>query len=159
MGGFAQVPAELLAASVSDRAKLLWAVLDIHQRDNGESWPGREHLSEELGCSTDSIERAAAELERVDWVEIEHRRGRGQTNRYRVLGRPGKGRTGAVISEEKAAPVRVEKAAPVRHRNRGREPETPRLVSRARRHVPRCANGYPIASDGECCPEHAGDAA
>ncbi len=124
MVGFAQVPAELLDARISDRAKVLWSVLDVHQRDNGDSWPSRDHLAEHLGCSIDSVDRAAAELRDASLIEIKVGRGRGNTNRYRLLDRPEKGRSRAAISAEKAAPVRSEKAAPVRPRNIDRETDS-----------------------------------
>lgn len=116
MVGFAQVPAELLEAPVkagrdsNDRrnismlAVLLWAVLDVHQRDKGHSWPNYAHLAEHLGCSRRSVIRAADELENAGWLTREHGGGRGKVNRYVLLRRPGvvhSGDTSVTVSNGK----------------------------------------------------------
>lgn len=90
-GEFAMVPNELLKAPVSAMAIRLWAVLDRHQRVNGDAWPGRTHLAEHLGCSKAMVTKAINELVDPDnggWLEVQPGGGRGRTNRYVVLGRP-----------------------------------------------------------------------
>ena len=165
MPGWAKVPAELLTAPISDRAVRLWSVLERHQGGSGAAWPSRPHLAEHLGCSLDSIDRALAELEADGWLVIQRGRGRANPNLYAVIHRPRtgaaithlNGRTGAAISEEKAAPVRRLKAAPVRPEGAVVEgdlthPSAQGATARANPNA--CSLGWPIAGDGSCCPEH-----
>jgi biotin operon repressor len=88
MVGFAQVPAEMLTAPLTANALRLWALLDLHQRDNAKAWPSRSHLAEDLGSSADAVDRAVTALEAAGFLAVDRRGGRGRTNRYQLLGRP-----------------------------------------------------------------------
>lgn len=171
MSGFAQVPAALYQA-VSARARDLWGVLDIHQGGRADTHPSHEHLAEDLGWSVDTVRRALRELKKAGWVEIEVSDGvggRGNNNRYRVLGRPGKrGRTAAfpavenprkggnaaplsaVDNEERGANLHRERGANLHPLTRGSEPEESSVVvaSSTTDRARGCEHGRPLAVDG-----------
>ena len=166
MPGWAKVPAELLIAGVSDRAKLLWAVLERHQGAGAESWPSRSHLAEHLRCSRWSLERAIDELEASGWIRVQRSAGgRTKTNRYVVIHNGG---TGAPVSDvngcspapdqlETGAPVHPLTGAPVHPRRNSKEgatggPSTAQGATARPRET--CELGRPVAEDGSCCPEH-----
>jgi hypothetical protein len=111
---------------LSDRAVRMYATLAGYA-DNatGRAWPSRARLAADLGCSTDSIDRAARELMLAGAVTVQKRFGDdGQPipnlwTIHRV--QQGGSRTGAARgSRTPAAGV----AAPVRHRTRSSELET-----------------------------------
>lgn len=88
-GPFALTPEWVLDADVSDRAKVLYAVLGRYADDkSGECWPSRSTLAERLRCSPDSLDRAKTELQRIgalDWSSQTRDDGGLTSNRYRLL--------------------------------------------------------------------------
>lgn len=163
MPGWAKMPAELLIARISDRAKLLWAVLERHQGGQGASWPSRAHLAGHLGCSVDSVDRAIAELVDKGWLVVERSPGgRYAPNLYVVIhnDRTGaavtasNGRTRDPVEASTAAPVRPATAAPVRHRRNSREGATEGHSTAQGATARVCELGHPKGADGTCCPDH-----
>lgn len=162
MRGFARVPAELLLARISDRAKLLWAVLERHQGSRPDSWPSRSHLAQHLGCSRWSLERAITELEASGWLQVQRSAGgRTRTNRYVVIHNgstpaPVSGPNGSTRAPDQlqtGAPVHPLTGAPVHPRRRGRELHSGNSSAQgATARV--CQLGRLVAEDGSCCPEH-----
>ena len=167
MAGFAQVPAELLEAPVSAAAKLLWAVLDRHQRDNGHTWTSRAHLAEHLDCSRSSVARALVELEASGWLVIDSGGGRGRTNRYVLRGRPADIHNGVtsgpfqVLNGVTSGPFPAKRSAgdtggvsPADTEERTRERDTGGSSSAQGATARVCELGRLVADDGTCCPEH-----
>jgi len=76
IGRFGITPEWLLDSGVSDRAIRLFATLAAKyaDRDTGKSFPSRATLANDLGCSTDSIDRAMKELTGVGAVTVNHRK-------------------------------------------------------------------------------------
>jgi|GEM_PF-2902817 len=82
LDGFAQVPnAVLLDNKLSPMARLLYAVLASHdwatrkgkgRRRKGVVWPSQERLAALLGCSTRTVRRCLAELERHGYIRIDY---------------------------------------------------------------------------------------
>jgi hypothetical protein len=85
---FAQTPEWVLYhAKLSDRAIRLFAVLDRHAW-SGSHHPSRADLGRLLRCSVDSVDRAIAELEKAEALEVERRpvaADRNLTNLYTVV--------------------------------------------------------------------------
>lgn len=71
---FAIIPEWVIDAPISDRAKVLYALLGRYAGQEGHAYPGRRVLADRLACSTDSIDRALRELTDVGAVTIEHHR-------------------------------------------------------------------------------------
>lgn len=125
---FAMVPEALLRDAVSDRAVRLYGLLDRYLGDHAKAWPARGTMADALECSTDSIDRAIAELEAAGWLIRESGQAAGITNRYRLLDRPRPQavETGPVAVDNDARPRRTTAAppphgsgtpaAPVRHK-------------------------------------------
>lgn len=72
-GPFALTPEWVLDAEISDRAKVLYAVLGRYADDEGKAWPSRRTLAERLRCSPESIDRAVRELREVAALSIVER--------------------------------------------------------------------------------------
>lgn len=109
----------LLDADVSDRAIRLYAVLGTYaDHETDETNRGRRDLADALRCSTDSVDRAVAELVGIGALEIEETTrpdGSRGANLYRLLstaplrmggrtGAEGGGRTGAETSTRRTTP-------------------------------------------------------
>jgi hypothetical protein len=162
MRGWAKVPAELLTAGLSDRAKLLWVVLERHQGARPDSWPSRSHLAEHLGCSLPSLKRVIAELEASGWIRVQRSAGgRTRTNRYVVIHNgvthapvsTRNGFTGDPVGPETGSPVNPLTGSPVTPRKSSRELHSGNSSAQgATARV--CELGRLIADDGSCCPEH-----
>jgi hypothetical protein len=72
---YGRTPRALLRDEViSVRAKTLYAILDDYSDADGKAFPSRSTLAKPLGCSTDSVDRAVAELEAAGWLSREVRR-------------------------------------------------------------------------------------
>jgi hypothetical protein len=89
VGPLAVVPLRLLvAAGVSDRAVRLFGLLSAKYCDrDGICWPSRKTLAADLGVSTDSVDRALAELTSAGFVAVSRRRlpsGDLTSNRYQL---------------------------------------------------------------------------
>jgi hypothetical protein len=83
--GFAQLPRLVLRSSgLSDKAKILYALLLDYAWQQGSSFPGQQRLAHDLSTTERTIRRALDELKRfklIDWK----RRGLSQTNIYYIL--------------------------------------------------------------------------
>lgn len=72
---YGRCPRELLRdKSISTRAKVLYVILDDYADKDGKAFPSRATLSDSLGCSTDSVDRAVSELATSGWLTKEVRR-------------------------------------------------------------------------------------
>lgn len=60
-------------------------MLSTYANGAGRAWPSIVELADANSRSESTIRRALRELARVELVEIEHRRGRGRTNGYRLV--------------------------------------------------------------------------
>jgi hypothetical protein len=113
VGRYTILPGWILSSPVSDRAILLFSVIDsFADYDSAECYPSRRTLAEKLGCSESSLDRAKKELEDIGAVVVERRRGSdgdNETNLYHVH-----------YSREGASPVRPRGASPVKGRTRTR---------------------------------------
>jgi hypothetical protein len=68
---FAQIPEWMLfEEGLSDRAVRLFGVLLRYARTDDRAFPGRKTLAAHLSCSVDSVDRALAELGRVEHAGI-----------------------------------------------------------------------------------------
>jgi len=148
---FSMVPEWVLDADIGDCALRLYAVLLRYGNSTGARMPARSTLAARLHKrSTDTVDRALAELVTVGAVQVEHRwAGRQRlTNRYRIRtsgpgsnspassasgSDPGGGRTDAAtpwslieaaVRTRLPAPIRPGVAARMRH-NRESPTETP----------------------------------
>lgn len=72
-GPFAIVPEWLIYEAISDRAVRLYATLARYADAEGLCWPSRQTLAKRTRCSVASIDRAAAELERLGAIHRQHR--------------------------------------------------------------------------------------
>jgi len=83
--GFAQVPrAVLRAKGLSDKTKIVYALLLDYAWQEGSCFPGQDRLAADLHTTERTIRRALAELRAfklVDWKQ----RGLNQTNVYYIL--------------------------------------------------------------------------
>ncbi len=83
--GFAQLPRPVLRArGLSDKAKLVYALLLDYAWREGSCFPGQLKLAEDLDTSDRTIRRALEELkgfQLIDWKQ----RGLSQTNVYFIL--------------------------------------------------------------------------
>lgn len=68
---FGKTPRGLLRdRNISLRAKVLYALLDDYaNRQNRESFPGRQALADDLGCSRNTVTVAMRELESHGWIK------------------------------------------------------------------------------------------
>ena len=94
IGRYGITPEWLLDSGVSDRGIRLFSTIAAKyaDRDTATGFPSRKTLASDLGCSTDSIDRALRELEKVGAIVTEHRfEGKEpQTSLYLVVyARPG----------------------------------------------------------------------
>ena len=62
--------------------RVAWRLLHYHNAQHGHAWPSLVTLTVEVHCSRRSVLRAVDRLEAQGWFTVEHRRGRGQSNRY-----------------------------------------------------------------------------
>ena len=86
--GFVRLPrAVLRAPGLSDRAKLLYALLLDYARQDGCCWPGLARLRADLGGGHNQLARAVRELEAAGLV-ARRRRGFGRTTVYSFLPLP-----------------------------------------------------------------------
>lgn len=103
---FAMLPESVLYAKISDRAVRLFACI---ARYGDKPWPGRKRLSEALGCSVDTIDRAVKELEDAGLIVVTRRPQQGQRNLSNVYDLApaygGVGRTAAAQVGRTAAAV------------------------------------------------------
>lgn len=109
---FGPVPLWLLHLPVSDRAVRLYALLSA-ERDYGTNMAelGRKRLAEAMRCSLDSLDRAKAELEKVEAISVVRESGDGRiaTNRYTIHRINPDSRMGAAIEDVRlAAPLRLD---------------------------------------------------
>ncbi len=83
-GGFAQLPRAILKARrLSDRAKVVYALLLDYAWQQGSCFPGQKRLAEDLDTTERTIQRALTELR--DYALISwRRRGMTQTNVYLI---------------------------------------------------------------------------
>jgi hypothetical protein len=83
--GFAQIPRPVLRASwLSDRAKVLYALLLDYAWQNDNCFPGQDRLARDMGKSVDTVQRALNELRDyrlVDWKQ----QGLNSPNIYYIL--------------------------------------------------------------------------
>lgn len=148
---FAVVPTWVLDGAPS-RAVHLYALLRRYTDVDGLAWPSRATLASRLGCSTDTVDRAVAALERIGALTVERRFGADgapTSNLYVLHAVPQP--VGNPVDDEGgvAAPVRLGSrtvaegvAAPVRTE---REP-----LNESQRTDP----PYPPAAAGGSCPTH-----
>ena len=86
--GFVRLPrAVLRAPGLSDRAKLLYALLLDYARQDGCCWPGLARLRADLGGGHNQLARAVRELEAAGLI-ARRRRGFGRTTVYSFLPLP-----------------------------------------------------------------------
>lgn len=90
-GPFALTPEWVLDADISDRAKVLYAVLGRYADDTtGECWPSRRTLWTRLRCAERSLDAAVKELEAIGAIK-RHRQPRADglpgftTNQWTVI--------------------------------------------------------------------------
>ena len=83
-GGFAQLPRAILKARrLSDRAKVVYALLLDYAWQQGSCFPGQKRLAQDLDTTERTIQRALTELR--DYALISwRRRGMTQTNVYLI---------------------------------------------------------------------------
>lgn len=85
--GFVKVPhSVLLNTTLSVYARMTWITIAYHSRDGSDAWPSEQRLTQMLGISDSTLRRALRELERAGLIATT-RRGRGQTNVYRLTDR------------------------------------------------------------------------
>lgn len=66
---FAQVPDSLVIDKrLSHVAVRVWVKLDKYAGANGEAFPSRQRLADDIGCSVASIKRALSELTDTGWI-------------------------------------------------------------------------------------------
>lgn len=66
-------------------AKLLYVYLESRANRDGIAWPGQKLISEELGVSVSTVERAVRWLKENDLIEVEARKTKaGRANTYRM---------------------------------------------------------------------------
>ena len=82
---FTTLPEHLIRDKrVSDRAVRLWCILDRYAGGDGEAFPLRATLADDLSCSVATVDRAINELVQRGWLAKE-RRGDGDSNIYTLL--------------------------------------------------------------------------
>ena len=109
IAGFVRLPRAILrAASLSDRAKLLYALLLDYARQDGYCYPGTDRLRADLGGGHNQLARAVRELEAAGLI-ARRRRGFGRTTVYSFLPLPGPapavGAIGAVLGTGTVGPA------------------------------------------------------
>src|SRR4051794_39419836 len=83
--GFAQVPRPILKAKgLSDKSKVLYALLLDYAWQDGSCFPGQERLATDLHTTVRTIQRCLDELKQVKLVSWTQR-GLNQTNIYSIL--------------------------------------------------------------------------
>lgn len=109
--GFAQVPRPVLKAQgISDKAKIVYALLLDYAWQSGSCFPGQQRLAEDLHTTERTIRRALDELRAnklVNWRQ----RGLNQTNIYYILDLS---ESPVIDLERPAAPERTFLSAPER---------------------------------------------
>lgn len=127
LGPYTLVPEWLLDAEVSDRAKVLYALLGRYADDDGRAFPARRTLAKRLRCSVDSIDRATRELTDAGFLLVEPRyeateEARRQTsNDYVLVRHPGRTAAAGSSGTAAAGPGRTA-AAPGTRTSSEREP-------------------------------------
>jgi hypothetical protein len=114
IGPFALIPEWVIDLDVSTGAFRLYAVLSRYADWNdGTAFPSRQTLANRLRCSTDTVDRWAAELVAAKCLLIERRIRTGQTgnvrnitNLYRVIRTAPVGRQDAGSRKDAATPSR-----------------------------------------------------
>jgi hypothetical protein len=134
---FAAVPARLARdPEISDKAKVLWAVLDTYaDYTDRDCWPTVATLAKACGdCHRATVARAQKELVRAGWLEVASGKETGMANTYTLLDGPAPGGQGvlhgcdtprAPTRDPGGAPAREGGSAPTRDRTRTskREPD------------------------------------
>lgn len=82
--GFVQVPNVVLLSGLSDGAKLTYAMLVHHARQDETCWPGLERLGAMRGKSERQIRTQITELKKSGLVAVT-RKGQGRPNTYRLV--------------------------------------------------------------------------
>lgn len=77
--------------NISDRAKVIYALLDDYAGSESKPFPSRGTLAKSLGCSLDSVDRALAELAETGWItkQSRYRNDGGQTSTEYTLSAQG----------------------------------------------------------------------
>lgn len=68
---FGRIPISLLRASVSDRSKVLYAVIDIAASDRDYTSVSRRGFADALSCSLATVDRGIRELRDTGWLVVE----------------------------------------------------------------------------------------
>jgi hypothetical protein len=109
--GFAQVPRPILrACGLSDKAKIVYALLLDYAWQDGSCFPGQEKLAEDLATSDRTIRRALDELKATKLITWKQR-GLSQTNVYYILN----------IAESRVWPAEERPAEPDRTKMSGQD--------------------------------------
>jgi hypothetical protein len=113
----AQIPEPLLFdPSISSHAKVVWALLNrrLDRREGSDTaemaFPGRDWLSERMGVSVPTVDRAIVELEQLGWVTVD-RPGGGLRNLYTLHGEAQQVITG---EDHRSSQVRTSRSSQVR---------------------------------------------
>ena len=145
--GFVRLPrAVLRAPGLSDRAKLLYALLLDYAREDGCCWPGTDRLRADLACGHNQLGRAARELEAGGLV-VRRRRGFGRTTVYSLPPLSGTPPTTAPPRIRRSLPARPVEAllAPPSSSSPARAPDRPaRPAPAVQPHPDRDRPGAPI---------------
>lgn len=88
IGPYTVVPGWLVDAGATPQAIALYVVLGLYANKDGVCWPSRRLLSERLGCSESTLDRAKAELIRLAALESSPQyseQGDRTSNSYRLM--------------------------------------------------------------------------
>lgn len=91
--------------------RVMYLYLFWRQGQNGDCYPSRERIAQDVGVSFIAVKRALRGLKRRGLIDVEHptKQGRGQTNRYTV-----KGVTGAPLLDKEGGQNRPQKGVKAR---------------------------------------------
>jgi len=82
--GFTQTPNIVLRDSrLTDADKVLYGLLLSYAWHNGECFPGRDTLINDMGCDKKKFDRTMKHLKELNLIRVE-RRGLGKTNIYHI---------------------------------------------------------------------------
>lgn len=112
--GFTQIPNSVLRnPKLSAAARLVYGLLLSFQWRDPGIFPGRERMAEYLGASVDSVDRCLNQLRDAGLIAWT-RRGRGDTNIYRILESPYRKNADHFQDSlpSESAPVRTLESAP-----------------------------------------------
>lgn len=74
--GYGRGPRDLIRdPSLSERARLLFVLLEDYASPGRQIFPSRQTLADHLGVSIASVKRAVAELSGSGWMDVTHRQG------------------------------------------------------------------------------------